>query len=131
MRTSNISSDAYTKQVNDLHIDGSMINFILTHCIADVKKQFKGTQTSYRIFRRSCMGSKVARSIALRELLETALFREAEIFGSIIKEGLDNNANFEKSKDELLMFQNHKQVCNKCDNHYILNIHNSIFCRDL
>lgn len=56
------------------------------------------------------MGSKVARSIALRELLETALFREAEIFGSIIKEGLDNNANFEKSKDELLMFQNHKQV---------------------
>lgn len=78
--------------------------------IIDIIKQFKGSQTAYRIFRRTCAGSKVARSVALREILETALFREAEIFGSITKEGLDNNANFEKSRDELLMFQNHKQV---------------------
>lgn len=73
-------------------------------------KQMKGTSTAYRIFRRMCSGSKISRSVALRELLETALFREAEMFGAKLKDGLENNANFENSQDELLMFQNHKQV---------------------
>lgn len=79
-------------------------------CFADIRKKLKGTQTAYRIFRRTCCISKAARSVALRELLETALFREAEMFGSKVKDSLTNNFNFEKDNGESLMSQNHKKV---------------------
>ncbi|GBP46916.1 Integrator complex subunit 5 [Eumeta japonica] len=68
--------------------------------------KIQGTQTACRLLRKLCLHSKLARAIALRELLETAMFREEEVFGS--KPVLAAQGAQEWGKDDLLIHLNQK-----------------------
>ncbi|XP_028161346.1 integrator complex subunit 5 isoform X1 [Ostrinia furnacalis] len=48
----------------------------------DIMDKLRGVQTACRLLRKLCIHSKMARSVALRDLLETAMFREEKAFGS-------------------------------------------------
>ncbi|XP_072940558.1 integrator complex subunit 5 isoform X2 [Epargyreus clarus] len=48
----------------------------------DIMQKMTGVQTACRLLRKLCLPGKLARAVALRELLETAALREDELFGS-------------------------------------------------
>ncbi|KAL0892452.1 hypothetical protein ABMA27_015562, partial [Loxostege sticticalis] len=48
----------------------------------DIMEKLRGVQTACRLLRKLCVHSKLARAVALRDLLETAMFREEKAFGS-------------------------------------------------
>ncbi|KAG6463403.1 hypothetical protein O3G_MSEX013855 [Manduca sexta] len=48
----------------------------------DIMDKLRGVQTACRLLRKLCIHSKLARAVALRDLLETAMFREEKVFGS-------------------------------------------------
>ncbi|XP_075970219.1 integrator complex subunit 5 omd isoform X2 [Anticarsia gemmatalis] len=50
--------------------------------IKDTMEKLRSVATACRLLRKLCLHSKLARSLALRELLETAMFREDAAFGS-------------------------------------------------
>ncbi|XP_045534230.1 integrator complex subunit 5 [Papilio machaon] len=50
--------------------------------IEDAMEKISGVQIACRLLRKLCAQSKLARALALRELLETAMFREERAFGS-------------------------------------------------
>ncbi|PZC83876.1 hypothetical protein B5X24_HaOG206625 [Helicoverpa armigera] len=50
--------------------------------LKDTMEKLRGVATACRLLRKLCLHSKLARALALRELLETAMFREDAAFGS-------------------------------------------------
>ncbi|XP_068630390.1 integrator complex subunit 5 isoform X2 [Battus philenor] len=50
--------------------------------IEDTMEKITGVQSACRLLRKLCVHSKLARALALRELLETGMFREERAFGS-------------------------------------------------
>lgn len=50
--------------------------------LKDIMEKLKSVATACRLLRKLCIHSKLARSLALRELLETAMFKEDTAFGS-------------------------------------------------
>ncbi|XP_013134455.1 PREDICTED: uncharacterized protein LOC106100217 [Papilio polytes] len=50
--------------------------------IEDTMEKISGVQGACRLLRKLCAQSKLARALALRDLLETAMFREERAFGS-------------------------------------------------
>lgn len=48
----------------------------------DTMEKISGVQGACRLLRKLCAQSKLARALALRDLLETAMFREERAFGS-------------------------------------------------
>ncbi|CAK1553432.1 unnamed protein product [Leptosia nina] len=74
----------------------------------DIFEKICGVQTASRLLRKLCLHSKLARAVALRDLLETAMFREDKIFGS--KAVIPNLLATPKewSNDDLLMYMNQK-----------------------
>ncbi|KAJ8732254.1 hypothetical protein PYW08_014984 [Mythimna loreyi] len=50
--------------------------------LKDTMEKLRGVATACRLLRKLCIHSKLARALALRELLETAMFREDAAFGS-------------------------------------------------
>ncbi|XP_063621072.1 integrator complex subunit 5 isoform X1 [Cydia splendana] len=48
----------------------------------DILAKLRGVQIASRLLRKLCLHSKLARAAALRDLLETAMFREEAAFGS-------------------------------------------------
>lgn len=73
--------------------------------IEDIIEKMQGTQTACRLLRKLCLHSKLARAIALRELLERAIFREEVLFGAKADDSPDNEWN----KEDLLLYMNQKQ----------------------
>ncbi|XP_039749082.1 integrator complex subunit 5 [Pararge aegeria] len=74
----------------------------------EIMAKLRGVQTACRLLRKLCLNSKLARAVALRDLLETAMFREDKIFGS--KPVVTNTiaAPQKWSHDELLIHMNQK-----------------------
>ncbi|CAG4936851.1 unnamed protein product [Colias eurytheme] len=74
----------------------------------DLMAKLRGVQSASRLLRKLCIHSKLARAIALRDLLETAMFREDRIFGS--KPVIPNllAASKEWTNDDLLIYMNQK-----------------------
>ncbi|XP_022125760.1 integrator complex subunit 5 [Pieris rapae] len=74
----------------------------------DIMAKIRGVQTASRLLRKLCLHSKLARAVALRDLLETAMFREDKIFGS--KPVIPNllSASKEWTNDDLLIYMNQK-----------------------
>ncbi|XP_046960699.1 integrator complex subunit 5 [Vanessa cardui] len=74
----------------------------------DIMAKIRGVQTASRLLRKLCLHSKLARAVALRDLLETAMFREDKVFGS----RSDAASNVPSPKDwngeELLIYMNQK-----------------------
>ncbi|CAH2075039.1 unnamed protein product, partial [Iphiclides podalirius] len=70
--------------------------------IEDLMEKTLGVQTACRLLRKLCVHSKLARAVALRELLETAMFREERAFGS------KPHAPAHWRHDQLLMHLNQK-----------------------
>ncbi|KAI5645174.1 integrator complex subunit 5 [Phthorimaea operculella] len=72
----------------------------------DIMDKLRGVQTACRLLRKVCLHSKLARAVALRDLLETAMFREEKLFGS--KSAMANNALNKDWTDDLLIHLNQK-----------------------
>ncbi|XP_050676730.1 integrator complex subunit 5 isoform X2 [Leptidea sinapis] len=74
----------------------------------DIMSKLRGVQTASRLLRKLCLHSKLARAVALRQLLETAMFREDKIFGSkpVIPNLLATAREWED--DDLLITMNQK-----------------------
>lgn len=72
-------------------------------------EKLRGVATACRLLRKLCIHSKLARALALRELLETAMFREDTAFGS--RPVIANLAMTKYWKsDDLLIHLNQKHV---------------------
>ncbi|XP_045764485.1 integrator complex subunit 5 [Maniola jurtina] len=74
----------------------------------EIMAKLRGVQTASRLLRKLCLHSKLARAVALRDLLETAMFREDKIFGSRTVVANTVAAPREWSRDELLIHMNQK-----------------------
>ncbi|RVE46614.1 hypothetical protein evm_008747 [Chilo suppressalis] len=74
----------------------------------DMLDKLRGVQTACRLLRKLCIHSKLARAIALRDLLETAMFREERAFGSRSVVANTVTSNREWANDELLIHLNQK-----------------------
>ncbi|XP_064071153.1 integrator complex subunit 5 [Vanessa tameamea] len=74
----------------------------------DIMAKIRGVQTASRLLRKLCLHSKLARAVALRDLLETAMFREDKVFGS--RSDVTNNVASPKdwNGEELLIYMNQK-----------------------
>lgn len=72
-------------------------------------RKMTGVQTACRLLRKLCLPGKLARAVALRDLLETAMFREDELFGSrpVV---LNTVAPRDWTDDDLLVHLNRKHV---------------------
>ncbi|CAH0727969.1 unnamed protein product, partial [Brenthis ino] len=67
----------------------------------DIMTKLVGVQTASRLLRKLCLHSKLARAVALRELLETAMFREDKVFGG-------QRGDRDAAPEEMLMHMNRK-----------------------
>ncbi|XP_048484876.1 integrator complex subunit 5 [Plutella xylostella] len=74
----------------------------------EIMDKLRGTQRACRLLRKLCLHSKLARAIALRDLLETAMFREEATFGSKNFIGNTTSAALDWANDDLLMHLNQK-----------------------
>ncbi|KAL3269332.1 hypothetical protein HHI36_008404 [Cryptolaemus montrouzieri] len=88
-----------------LNLAQSTVNYFFACCTCeDSGSKIRGFKKVYSILRRLCIFSKVAKVLALRELLERALFRSDNILFGAISTQKYTNENTEK----LLLKQNKK-----------------------
>ncbi|CAG9785264.1 unnamed protein product [Diatraea saccharalis] len=74
----------------------------------DIMDKLRGVQTACRLLRKLCIHSKLARAVALRDLLETAMFREEKAFGSRSVVANTVTSNKDWANEELLIHLNQK-----------------------
>ncbi|XP_059048319.1 LOW QUALITY PROTEIN: integrator complex subunit 5 [Achroia grisella] len=74
----------------------------------DIMDKLRGVQTACRLLRKLCLHSKLARAVALRELLETAMFREEDAFGSRNTTTSGASTSSRDSGEDLLIYLNQK-----------------------
>ncbi|XP_026328959.1 integrator complex subunit 5-like, partial [Hyposmocoma kahamanoa] len=74
----------------------------------DIMDKLRGVQMACRLLRKLCLPSKLARAVALRDLLETAMFREEHAFGSRTVVANTVAATKDWTDEELLIHLNQK-----------------------
>ncbi|CAH2107656.1 unnamed protein product [Euphydryas editha] len=74
----------------------------------DIMSKIRGIQTASRLLRKLCLHSKLARAVALRDLLETAMFREDKVFGSRTVVANTISSPRDWHNEELLIYMNQK-----------------------
>ena len=72
--------------------------------------KLRGVQTASCLLRKLCVHSKLARAVALRDLLETAMFREDKMFGSQAHIANIVATSKEWNNEELLLHMNQRHV---------------------
>ena len=100
-----------------LNLTQATVNYFFICCHEEgTSQKAKGFERINRLLRRLCTHSKVARVLALRELLERALFRKDNVLF-----GAKNNGTFDESSEKLLLKQNKKIVSVK-KNYFVVRI---------